>query len=220
MCPVPFSHEESIELEWSDVKDAQLGETFHCKALEECCTGVYGGISWPGKYPGYAVVVATKTVKTLGGDRTEVCLLDEVESRDTWQLIERCGGLDLEYNPSAWFGDDENPTANDFMRSNSNRHKWYVVRSDILALDKLYQRILQNIRHMLREDRKALFLKGGRVVDYLSQVEADKECELELGEFPAIEALGFAVLEGKRRGGRRSMTLEQIHQLQRECGMR
>ena len=51
----------------------------------------------------------------------------------------------------------------------------------------------------------------------MNQIEADAELELQIGDFPAVESLAFAVLEGKDRGD--GMTLEEIHELQRKHGM-
>jgi hypothetical protein len=209
-------------LTWNELKEGKLGQTFDSKALKEVCTGVYGGISWPGKKPGFAVVVATNSFKTLGRQRHEVCLLDEVESADMWGLIERCSGLDLKYDPMAWIGDNENPIADEFMRemrSDSNWCAFSVTPASILAMDRPYQYMLQSLRRMLRKDSRRLFLKNSRVVEYMREIEGDAELELELGEFPAVEALAFAVLEGKRLGSSRGFTLKEIHALQRKYGL-
>ena len=207
-------------LTWEKLKKAELGQTFDGKELKECCSGVYGGLSWPSKRPGFAVVVAANSLKTFGRERDEVCLLDEVESADMWELIERCSGLDLKYGPSAWIGDNENPIADEFMRemrSDSNWCAFSVTRASILAMDRPYQYMLQSLRRMLRKDNRRLFLKDSRSLEYLREIEDGPEVELELGEFPSIEALAFAASEGKKHTG--GMTLEQIHALQRKYGL-
>ena len=53
----------------------------------------------------------------------------------------------------------------------------------------------------------------------MREIEGGAELELELGEFPAVEALAFAVLEGKRLGSSRGLTLKEIHALQRKYGL-
>ena len=70
---------------------------------------------------------------------------------------------------------------------------------------------------MLREDRRTLFLKDSRSLEHLREIEQGAEVELELGEFPSVEALAFAALEGKEH--KEGMTLEEIHELQRKHGM-
>ncbi len=62
-----------------------------------------------------------------------------------------------------------------------------------------------------------MFLKDSKSLQYLREIEDGAEVELELGEFPTIEALAFAALEGKEHT--ESMTLEEIHALQRKHGM-
>ncbi len=206
--------------EWKEVKEAELGQTFDSKELKECCTGVYGGISWPVKQAGFAVVVAMKSFETFGRQHHEVCLLDEVESADMWELIERCSGLDLKYDPSEWIGDNENSAADRIMQemsSDSKLRMFSLTPASTASLDRPYQYMLQSLRRMLREDRRTLFLKESKVIGYLQEIGENAEIELELGEYPAIEALAFA-LEGK--GHTESMTLEQIRELQRKHGMR
>jgi hypothetical protein len=207
-------------LEWKDVKEAKLGQTFDSKDLKECCTGVYGGISWPAKRPGFAVVVAMKSFETFGRQRHEVCLLDEVESADMWELIERCRGLDLKYDPSDWIGDNENSAADRIMQemsSDSKLRTFSLTPASIASMDRPYQYMLQSLRRMLREDKRTLFLKDSRSLEYLREIEEGAEVELELGEFPSVEALAFAALEGKEHT--EGMTLEEIHELQRKHGM-
>ena len=206
---------------WDELKKAELGQTFDSKELKECCTGIYGGLSWPAKRPGFAVVVAMNSVRTFSWERDEVCLLDEAESADMWELIQRCSGLDLKYDPSAWIGDIENSAADRIMRemsSDSKLRTFSLTPASIVSVDRPYQYMLQSLRRMLREDKRTLFLKDSKSLQYLREIEEGAEVELELGEFPSVEALAFAALEGKEHT--ESMTLEEIHALQRKYGLR
>jgi len=192
----------------------KLGQSFDSKGLERCCKAVYGGIAWPGKRPGFTVVVTMDRFEQYGTQIYEICLLDEVESQNMWELVKQCGTLDFKYNPSVWIGDNKNPTADQFIRDiNSETHgrSLSIQRTSMLDMDRPYQHILQNIGHMLNDERRELFLKGSRIVEYLREIREDAEIELELGEYPAIEALAYAVLEMKKRGHVRGVTLEQIH---------
>jgi hypothetical protein len=191
--------------------------------LEHYLKAVYGGVSWPGKHRGFAVVVAMNRFEKYGTKEHEICLLDEVESRDMWELVKQIGVLDLKYNPSVWIGDSGNPTADQFVRElNSETHGRSLSfdRTSMLDMDWPYQHMLQSLRRMLRQDSRTLYLKDSKVVEYLREIDADAEIELELGEYPAIEALAFAVLEMKNRGHSRGLTLEEIHALQKKYGKR
>ncbi len=208
-------------LTWNEVKKAELGQSFECSDLKECCTGIYGGLSWPAKRPGFAVIVAMSSFETFGKQRHEVCLLDEVESGDFRELIERCSGLDLKYSPSAWIGDNENSAADRIMQemgSDSKLRTFSLSPASIASMNRPYQYMLQSLRRMLREDSRTLFLKGSESLDKLREIEDGAEVELELGQFPSVEALSFAALGGKEHT--KGITLKQIHALQRKYGLR
>jgi hypothetical protein len=199
-----------------ELKNAKLGQSFDSKDLERCCKAIYGGVAWPNKRQGFAVVVAMNRFEKYGTEEHEICLLDEFESADMYELVRWCGGADSKYNPSVWIGDRSNPTADQFIRElnrETHGHRFSIQRTRILDMDRPYQHILQSIRRMLRDDSRTLFLKDSRVRDYLGQVGPDEETELELGEYPAIEALAFAVLEMRNRRRGNHITAQQARAL-------
>lgn len=89
MYPVQVNDENFTQMEWDEVKTAPLGQTFDIRALKECCKAVRGAVSWSGKNPGFVVIVAMNSFKHFGIERREIVLLDEVETRDIWELIRR-----------------------------------------------------------------------------------------------------------------------------------
>ena len=101
-------------IDWNDVKKAELGEPFENIALKNCCKAIYGGVSWPGRRPGFAVVVAMSRKKFPEGHH--ICLLDEYESFDMRELIRHCGMLDSKYEPYRWFGDTSGCISTRFCR--------------------------------------------------------------------------------------------------------
>ena len=101
-------------LEWEDVKNASLGEPFDVRDLRRCCKEVFGGVSWPGKRPGFAVVLAMDRTRHL--DSYDVCLLDEYESFSTRELVRQCSALDSKYRPDRWIGDCKNGAASRFIQ--------------------------------------------------------------------------------------------------------
>ncbi len=192
-------------LTWDELKNAKLGQSFDSKDLERYCDAVYGGVAWPNKRLGFAVVVARNHFEQYGTCEHEIYLLDECESREIDKLIKWCGGADLKYSPNVWVGDRSNKTADQIVREYNRKtmgHSLSLSRTSILDMSQPYQYILQNLRRLLREDNRTLFLKDSRIRDYLMEIGEDAEIELELGEYPAIEALAFAVLEmrNRRRG--------------------
>ena len=192
-------------LTWEDVKEAELGRTFDIKALKDCCKEVYGGVSWPGKRPGFAVVVGMDPKKHL--DSHDVVILDEFESFDMRQLVRQCGVLDFKYLPGQWIGDWKNDAANKFLSEMNDEPKDGNRRSErqldlgltpMFDMEQLYPYILAEIRRLLAPDHRQLSLKDSKVRGYLSEIEGSDIADLERGAYPSIEALAFAVIEMRR----------------------
>jgi|GEM_PF-5005683 len=217
MYPVMSKYNEFTQIEWSEVKAAPLGQTFDVRALKECCKAVRSAVTWQGKNPGFAVVVAMNSFRRFGRTRREIVLLDEVESRDMAELIHKCEALHLKYKPADWYGDPDNAAANRIIqRLNQERQNPFsLIRPTIIGMDKPYQFILQSLRPILKPENRELFLKDSQIIDYLGQINEDEETDLELGSFPAIEALSFAALEDNWEP---SITNEEIRRLNIKYG--
>lgn len=196
-------------LKWDELKTAELGHPFEIKALKSCCKAIYGGVSWPGKRPGGAVVVAID--RSGQRDSGSVCLLDECESPDMWALIRQCGVMDFKYRATVWVGNQANSAAAYFIQQiNDERqtaeqaegwrcHRTFsLTRTPILDMEHPYEYILPVLKQLLSEDYRQLFLKDSRIVNYMAQIEPDEIASMEFGEFPAIEALAFAVIAMRR----------------------
>jgi len=117
-----------------ELKNAKLGQSFDSKDLERCCKAIYGGVAWPNKRPGFAVVVAMNRFEKYGTEEHEIFLLDEFGSADMYELVRWCGGADSKYNPSVWIGDKSNPTADQFIRElnrETHGHSFSIQRTRI-----------------------------------------------------------------------------------------
>jgi len=189
---------------WEDLKNATLGQTFDIRGLEYCCRAVYASVVWPGKREGGAVVVAMNHAPPLA--RNEVCLLAEVESFSVRDLVRHCGALDSKYSPKIWIGDGQYGPANRFTQEmNENlvkrgRQPFSPIEPfELLEMKPLYPYILDEIKRLLAPDRRQLFLPDeSKILSYLSGIESEDITELELGAYPLIEALAFAVIEMMR----------------------
>ena len=203
-----------------DLLNSELGHTFDHIELVHQTHAVWGGVAFPGKNPGFAVVVAVGNRRHF--DNYDLYVLDEFETRDVRQLVRQCAALDLKYwvsqprthrrdSSGKWIGDHKNDAASRFIQElndevkQGNRpdvpvHKprFSLHPTMILEMDNLYPFILPHIKEFVRSDRRQLFLKGSRVVNYLNEIEGSDVAELELGAYPAIEALAFAVIELRR----------------------
>jgi hypothetical protein len=112
--------------------------------------------------------------------------------------------MDTRYKPAMWIGDNKNSAAERFIREMDEemqspstpavRRSFYISPTMMLEMNQLYAYMLPHLSEQLEPERKMLFLKDSKVLDYLANIEKEHVAELQLGDFPAIEALAFAVI--------------------------
>ena len=175
-----------------NIKTSKIGYSFSREQLSKECHLIYGGISVPGKQPGFAVVLAVDKKR-----HSDIYLLDETESFDMRELIYQSGALDFKYLPSYWIGDFRNPAAAKFIEDFNNqldhRRKFSLTWTPLLDMESLYSYVLPQIKELCR--LKQLFIKESKIANYLRSIQENEISELELGNHPSIEALAFAVME-------------------------
>ena len=195
-----------------ELKTVRLGQGLTTEELKTRYKRIYGGVAWPGKRPGFAVVVGMDHVRHL--DNHDIYLLDEFESSDTRELVRQCTALDYKYQPAIWIGDTRNDAADHFIEEidrelhrteNSQEHRRHfcICSTQILDMEYPYQYILPELKRLLDKDRRQLFLKDSQVTNYLSEIDPSEIPTLEFGDFPAIEATAFAVIEMRFYGAQR-----------------
>ena len=183
-------------VEWSDVKKTPLGQTFDTKALKECCKAVYGGVSWPGKRPGFVVVLAV--VHSDEPEGWEIHLLDEYESFDMQKLVRQCGLMHSKYEPHMWVGDTTNDSAEEFMYEMRDDSDFYLSETDLTEMEPFYPYVLGKLKELLNPEHRRLFLKNSQLLNYMGEIEPGEVSGLERGDFPALEALIYAAVESLR----------------------
>jgi len=198
------------------IEDIELGHDYRGGELKSLYRQIYGGVSWPDKRPGFAVVLGVGHKKRF--DSYPVYLLDEFESEDMGELVRQCGALQYKYQPEMWAGDRLNDAAdrliNEMNRANKPVKKedkgwwrnplpparlFYVSATPILDMKCPYPYMLSELKQLLNPDHRLLFLKDGKVAGYLSGLEASEISTFNFGDFPAIEALAFAAIEIRHR---------------------
>jgi len=176
--------------------------------LRNQCKVIYGGVAWPAKQPGFAVIVAMTREQHL--DSHDIYLLEEYESFDTRELVRRCGAMDARYKPAMWIGDNRNNAADRLIkematelqtprRSLAPRRSFWVSSTMLVEMKQLYAYILPHLKRWLDPQRRMLFLKDSKILNDLAAIEEGEIAGFELGEYPAIEALAFALMEMKDR---------------------
>ena len=189
----------TLALQFEDLKKAELGYTHERRwEINKACKDIYAGVSWPGKRQGYAVVVAMDKHRRF--DSYEICILAEYESPNVRELVRQCDILDYTYEPKKWIGDWKNDAADKFIREVNDEKtkqvpKFKISLTPMLEMENLYPYMLNELKRLVKEDRRMLYLKGAAVANYLSEFEfAEDIPSYKLGDYPAIEALAFAVV--------------------------
>ena len=161
---------------------------------------IHGAVAWPGKRPGFAVIVGQRKEPPW-----DLVLLDEAEDTDIRVLVRACGGLDYFYRPDAWLGDPENRAASEFIRE-MNTDNWRMQkrysrdfklrRSPVLDIKNTFDYTYPTLKKILAKGH--LRLKESRLKEYMLQPQGADLPAIDFGDYPAIEALAFAVLELER----------------------
>jgi hypothetical protein len=165
---------------------------------------IAGGVSFPGKRPGLAIIAGLRTIDR--GEHCEVYVLDEFESVDLRKLLRWCHATGSRYNvapdpdrPFRWAGDYKHVTAgrivgeiNDENRSQPHRDTLSIYGSSLLDSGVAFYAYIPPILKERREQsHPSLFTRGSTVESYLSSIQSDHPADLRLGDYPAMEALAF-----------------------------
>lgn len=165
---------------------------------------IYGGVSWPGKRPGFACIVGQLREQTAKG--YEMVFLDECEAGDIRELVYRCGAFDFYYRPEKWIGDPSNPAARNFIfemnrenkeleKAMEGRRNFVLQKSPLLDLKNSFEYFFPVLKTLLEKDNRRLHLKESKLMSYMYQPQDGDIHTMDWGTFPAIESLVFAVLE-------------------------
>jgi hypothetical protein len=191
-----------------DIKQTPLNYPLSEVELSNQCKAIIGGVSWPSKRPGFAVVVAMLYEKHF--DSHDIYLLEEYEDYDIGEIVRRCAAMDERYKPAAWFGDNRNQAADRLMKEMDEElqhpinyglssRSFCVSRTVMVEIEMLYPYILPKLKRLLQPERRMLFLKESKIVNHMQAIDESEIAELRAGEYPAVEALAFAVIELKRQ---------------------
>jgi hypothetical protein len=165
---------------------------------------IAGGVSYPGKRPGFAVIAGLRTIDR--GEHCEVYVLDEFESVDLRKLLHWCHATGSRYNIDQdpdrffrWAGDDKHATTgrivgeiNDENRGQPHRDTLSICGSSLLDSGvAFYAYIPPIIKDRREQSPQSLFTRGSPVENYLNSIQSDHPADLRLGDYPAMEALAF-----------------------------
>ena len=168
---------------FDQIKELPLGATYDHLGMTPDRRYIYGGVAWPGKRAGFAVVVLMDSKKHFDGH--DVCLIAEHETASTRELVRQIAVLDDKYMPDRWVGDNRNDAADKFIKElganvgrDKRRSRLMFVHTSMLEMEYFYRYALDEIKRLLDKDRRMLFLKDSIIPDYLSDIEKDSISDL------------------------------------------
>lgn len=174
--------------------------------MEETYNYRFGGIGWPGKDQGFGVVIGVLEKRRRSGPPwREFHVLDECESRNPKKLLCKCLDLHWRYAPTGWVtnhvdaaGDafseelhQDNAAAYDFHHSPArfaNQHPGANPYSYLVN---------GVIEELVGGSEKRLYLKNDKAAEQLHALRKDEIPLLLPGTYPAVEAVGFALVEAR-----------------------
>jgi hypothetical protein len=168
---------------------------------------IYAAVAWPGKRPGFVAVVGK-----LKEHPFSMVVLREHEEADLRTLVRTCSALDYFFKPEQFLGEPKNDAAQLFLREVNKEHKAHpkvgdrtsvLRRSRLLDLKEFFAYVYPALKELLKTKR--LSLGDARLLrDYLLAPQESDLAELQLGDYPSIEALAMAALAlDERRQGKR-----------------
>lgn len=170
---------------------------------------IYGGLSMPGRRPGFCCIVGETCALNPVGER-ELVLLDEGERWDSKELIELASGFDFRYMPERWYGDGKDLVSRAIIRAmnislegNKGERSFTINHSLVLNNPKPIQYIFPILKVRLEGVGKKLFPANSLIGNYMRQIPDEEVVALDVGDYPAIESLAFCVLELTRPQSRR-----------------
>lgn len=193
-------------MEREELRTLGMDHPWTPKGLHEHFAVIFGGLAYPGRRPGHAVVVGLLYAQAK--EDFEAHVLGETESEDLGVLLRACRGLASRYRmpgmwvkePFRWIGNGKHAGANrimwklnDEVQGGHGRDRITVESATILDTPQPYLSLLAILRDHTQGARKTLYLHGSRVAHAMTEIRSDEVADTLLGEYPAIEALGFAL---------------------------
>lgn len=158
----------------------------------------YVAIALPGKKPGCALVIGMDQDRY--GDSRDIYLLDEFEDWDCRKLVQKCFQFHEKYKPKDWIGDSGHGAIKNILyeMNEGRQESLYLTTPRIIrdAYENPYLFILPEIKRLIENKHRQLYLNDDSlVIRYMAEIMPDEMAGLILGDFPAIEALAFAVIK-------------------------
>ena len=189
-------------MEREELRDLAPDYVWTPETLAQTFGAVMGGVAYPGRRPGFAVVAGL--CRPNDEDDCEIHVLAEHESRDLGELLRACRGLGAKYRRAGmlrnerfrWIGDSKHVGAQDIIwrlnRDSDYQYDRLDIESTVLLDDPTpYLGMFSMLSAFTRLERKRLYLHGCKAGLAMNEVPQDEVADCRFGDYPSIEALAF-----------------------------
>ncbi len=189
-----------------EARKLPLGYQWDPLDLRETYAYRFGGIAWPGKDQGFGVVIGVLEKRQRSGQPwREFHVLAECESWSHKTLLLKCLDLHWRYAVAGWVtnradagGDaatqelrEKNGAAYDFQHTPAT---FWTEHPEAAPYAYLVNGLIEEL---VAGGDKRLYLKNDKAAEQLHALRKDEIPLLAAGTYPAIEALGFALIEAR-----------------------
>lgn len=173
-------------------------------------TRIGAGIAMSSARAGFITVIG-ETKETGFQGKRKLVQLEEFESFDDRELVERMSWLNYKYQPVTWYGDIQDVQLDSLLeelnkeisydnvtRNRSQIKIDYAValcgRNDATPYKTVMAQLNQLLGGVARDpQRQRLFISAGKLKTYLQTPSQEEAFTMQFRDFPAIDSLAFAV---------------------------
>lgn len=191
-------------MEREELRTLPLDHPWSLETLRENFAAVAGGVAYPGRRPGHAVVAGLCPPRNK--DDFEAHVLAEAENRDLGELLRACRALGRQYclagtlrsQPFRWLGDGKHTGGNEILwrlnkeTKNTGDHL-SIETTTLIDGPQPYLAMFATLSEYVKPDRKRLYLHHSKAALAMNEVPPDEVAGARLGDYPAVEALAFVV---------------------------
>ncbi|GEM_PF-1268581 len=161
---------------------------------------VVAGVQFPGKKPGFAVVLGETEIRDPASQSRNYYILAELEDAGLQSFIERCHEAAGLYACADWYGDPADRVAQEFLYEfnrqlqEKRQRGFYLSRPPLFGEKAQFEYCCQTIFKHVRAGRKTLhFGPASKLPGFLLEFGQEQIRSGKPEDFPAIAALGFAL---------------------------
>jgi hypothetical protein len=179
---------------WEEIfKNEQTGDEYRLLS---------GGGAWPGKTPGFAVVVAVDRKDNPKLKIPHLRVLAEVEEADPMKLIQQCIKLRDDCFVHPWYGNPNTPMEEFLHQINRELREFqkpdfYLIPPPHINDPKNFDYYATTIKNCMRKDtdgNRVLLIEGcEKLRAYLENFPEDGHLKGTAEEYPAVAALGYVI---------------------------